>query len=89
MATDIDTILKLDVPVIVTIGERQMSLEDILSMVPGAIIELDKPSDEPLGLMINNKPIGEGLAVKVGENFGIRVTAVGSAEQRVQALGLG
>lgn len=89
MATDVDTILKLSVPVIVTIGDRQMSLEDILSMVPGAIIELDKPSDEPLGIMINNKPIGEGLAVKVGENFGIRVTAVGSAADRVHAMGLG
>ena len=34
-------------------------------------------ADEDLEVMVNNKPIGAGLAVKVGENFGVRVTYVG------------
>ena len=39
-----------------------------------AIIEFEKSSDEPLELMINNKVIGLGETVKVGENFGLRIT---------------
>jgi flagellar motor switch protein FliN/FliY len=86
MATDLSTILKLHVPVIVQIGRRTTNLEAILALGPGAIIELNKPADAELELLINNKPIGTGLAVKVGENFGLRVESIGSAKERVAAL---
>ena len=36
------------------------------------IIEFVKSSSEPLELMINNKVIGQGETVKVGENFIVR-----------------
>jgi flagellar motor switch protein FliN/FliY len=54
---------------------------------PGAIIEFSKSSDEPLDLLINNKVIGAGEAVKVGENFGLRITQVGDIKHVVRALG--
>ncbi len=86
MPTDVQTILKLYVPVIVEIGRRHMSLDNVLGLAPGAIIELPKSADEKLDLLVNNKPIARGTAVKVGENFGIRVEATGSARQRIEAM---
>ncbi|MDM8006206.1 MAG: FliM/FliN family flagellar motor switch protein [Phycisphaerae bacterium] len=79
-------ILPLEVPVIVTLAECTMPLSKILTLSPGSIIEFDKPSDELLDLMINNRPVGRGQAVKVGENFGLRVTVVGSVTSRVDAM---
>ena len=87
MTTEIQTILKLTVPVIVQVGERQLALDNILALGPGAILELDKPSDSELDLLINNKPIGKGEAVKVGENFGIRILSIDSPQNVVRALG--
>ena len=87
MATELQTILKLTVPVIVQVGERYTCLDDILTLGPGAILELGKSSEEDLDLLVNNKSIGRGQAVKVGENFGIRITAIGSTRDRVEALG--
>ena len=87
MPTELNTILRLRVPVVVQIGRRSMPLDDILSLGPGAIIELDKPAEDDLDLMVNNKRIGEGNAVKVGENFGIRITAIDTPAKRVQAMG--
>ena len=87
MPTDVQTILRLAVPVIVEIGRRSMSLENVLALGPGAIIELPKPADDMLELLVNNKPVAQGTAVKVGENFGIRVESVGTARQRIEALG--
>jgi flagellar motor switch protein FliN/FliY len=87
MATDLKTIVKLQVPVIVQVGTLSVPMDDILGLTPGAILELGKPAEEELTLMVNNKPIGTGEAVKVGENFGIRITQIGSAEQRVRAMG--
>ena len=86
MATDVSTILKLRVPVIVQIGSRRMSLDDILALGPGAILELNKSADEQLTLQVNNKPVGVGKAVKVGENFGIRIEKIGSARERIEAM---
>ena len=87
MTTDLNTILRLKVPVIVAIGERQMPLEGILALAPGSIVELTKHAEEPLDLRVNNKRIGDGRAVKVGENFGIRISRIDTPESRVQAMG--
>ncbi|MEX2389955.1 MAG: FliM/FliN family flagellar motor switch protein [Phycisphaeraceae bacterium] len=86
MKPDIQTILKLRVPVIVRIGQRKMSLDDILALGPGAIVELSKSADDELDLLVNNKSTGTGSAVKVGENFGLRLTAIGSPRERIAAL---
>ncbi len=87
MPTDLQTILGLTVPVIVRIGERRVPVDEVLALGPGSILELPKHSDEQLDLLINNKPIGVGAAVKVGENFGIRISHIGSARDRIAAMG--
>ena len=79
--------MRLEVPVIVRLGERGMSLKDVLDLAPGAIIELPKGAEDELDLMINNKQIGTGSAVKVGENFGIRINYLGDIRERIAALG--
>ncbi len=86
MASDLQSILNLEVPIIVEIGSRQMPLEAVLALAPGAIIELTKCMDDELEIKVNNKPIGLGFAVKVGENFGLRITYVGDIEARINAL---
>lgn len=87
MSSKLDRILSLEVPIIVRLGERRMALGDVLAIIPGAIIELPKGADEELDLLVNNKVIGSGTAVKVGENFGLRVSFVGDVKERIRALG--
>lgn len=87
MATDLKSILRLEVPVIVQIATRTMKVGEVAKLTPGAIVELPKLADEDLDVLISNRLIGTGTAVKVGENFGIRITAVGDQRERVEALG--
>lgn len=84
---ELTTILKLSVPVIVQVGERRLAMDSVLALGPGTLIELDKPWDSPLDLLVNNKVIGKGEAVKVGENFGIRILSIESQQDMVKALG--
>jgi flagellar motor switch protein FliN len=84
---ELQRILKLEVPVIVKLAERKLNLSEVMRLGVGAIIEFTKSNDEPLQLLINNKPIGVGEAVKVGENFGLRITQVGDIKQIIQSLG--
>jgi flagellar motor switch protein FliN/FliY len=84
---EVGRILRLSVPVIVKLAERKLLLSEVMRLGTGAIIEFSKSNDEPLELLINNKPIGLGEAVKVGENFGLRLTQIGDIKQIVAALG--
>jgi len=87
MAADVDALKKLEVPVIVVLGRRQLPVKDVVTLVPGAIVELPKNAEEDLELQVNNKVVGLGRAVKVGENFGIRLTFVGDLRNRLEAVG--
>lgn len=82
---NIDQVLKLEVPVGVLLGERLMRVHEVVGLVPGAIIELTKDSETELDLTVNGHPVATGTAVKVGENFGIRLRFIGSAIDRLEA----
>ena len=84
---ELERILRLHVPVIVKLGERKLLLSEVMRLGVGAIIEFFKSSDEPLELLINNKVIGVGETVKVGENFGLRITQIGDVKQIIASLG--
>jgi flagellar motor switch protein FliN/FliY len=86
-ADQLQRILRLEVPVIVKLAERRLMLSEVMRLGTGAIIEFFKSSDEPLELMINNKVIGVGETVKVGENFGLRITQIGDLKQIIQSMG--
>lgn len=83
---DLRRINKIEVPFVVVLGERPIKLRDILTWVPGSIVELSKEADEELEIRINNKTIGNGTAVKVGENFGVQVNYCGDPKQRIEAM---
>lgn len=87
MPTDVKTILNLTVPVIVQVGQQKVVMDDVLTLCPGAILELNKSAEDELDLMINNIKIGKGVAVKVGENFGFSVTKIGSSQDLIAAMG--
>ena len=84
---DVKRILRLEVPVIVKLAERKLTLAEVMRLGVGAIVEFSKSSEEPLELLINNKPIGVGETVKVGENFGLRLTQIGDVRQIIKSLG--
>ena len=87
MPANLGSILKLEVPIIVQIARLPKPVSEVMGMAPGTILELPKAADEELEILVNNKPIGAGRAVKVGENFGIRVSYIGNLTQRIAALG--
>ncbi len=63
-----------------------MSVTEVLRLVPGSIIELHKNADAELDLFVNDRQIGSGTAVKVNENFGIKLTFLGGPTERIAAV---
>lgn len=86
---DIRRILRLSVPLSVTLAKRYMPIETVLQITVGTIIEFNVPFDAELTLSVANSDIGKGQAVKIGENFGLRITQIGTVPDRIDALGGG
>jgi flagellar motor switch/type III secretory pathway protein FliN len=86
-APNVQRILKLKVPVRVLLAQRYMSVGDILKMAPGSIVEFVQDVEDELSLLANNQKIGAGVAVKVNEHFGLRITTIGDVQSRIQSLG--
>lgn len=85
--SNIGRVLSLELPIVVRLGSRQMTVAEVTSWAPGAIIELPKQADAELELLVNNKVVGFGHAVKLGENFGLRLTYLGEPSLREEAAG--
>lgn len=83
---DLQRVLKIEVPLIVRLAAKRMPVSQIMNLNVGSIIEFEKNADEPLDLMTNNTCIGYGTAVKVGENFGVRVTSIIDAKGKLESL---
>ncbi len=80
-------ILRIRVPVIVRLAERRMTVSGVRGLSCGSIIEFNKSIDRPLDLLIRNRLVGRGTAVKVGENFGLRILEIEAKEQRIRSMG--
>jgi flagellar motor switch/type III secretory pathway protein FliN len=80
-------ILRIRVPVIVQLARRSMMIVAIRKLAPGSIIEFSKSVAEFHDLMINNRPIGRGKCVKIGEHFGLQIMEVLDRTQRIRSLG--
>lgn len=83
----LDRILKMKIPVIVKVAEKQMTVADVLKLNLGSIIQFEKDAYQHVELMVNNSTIGLGQPVKIGENFGLRVMQMGEVTETIKLLG--
>src|SRR3990167_4879526 len=83
---NIDFILDIPMKVSIYVGSTKMAIRDLLQLAQGSVIELDKLACEPMEVMVNNKLVAKGEVVVVNEKFGIRLTDVVSAAERVKQL---
>lgn len=69
-----DRILDLNITVHVNLGKITMTLNELLGLMPGHILELEGKVDDPLDLSVNNvKSVAKGEVVTIGENLGLRI----------------
>jgi flagellar motor switch protein FliN len=85
---EVQRLLAIEVPIIVRLSQRRMNVGEVMRLAVGSIIEFHKSSDEELDLLANNQCIGKGFAVKVGENFGVRLSRIEPVKEMIRKLGV-
>jgi flagellar motor switch protein FliM len=83
----VENILRVPLVSTVVLAEKTLRVKDILGLKVGDIIEFAKSVDEALPLRSGGRGVAEGTAVKIGEKFGLQVTAVRDPRETVTALG--
>lgn len=85
-SNNLDFLLDIPMQVSVQLGSARMLIRDLLQLGQGSVVELDKLAGEPMEVLVNNKLVARGEVVVVNEKFGVRLTDVVSAVERVQRL---
>ena len=86
MESNLQSLLGIEVPLIVQIADKVATVAEVTSLQPGVIIEFPKQASQDLTILVNNNTVGSGQAVKVGENFGVRIRSIETPSQRIEAL---
>jgi len=82
-----ELLLDLTLPVAIELGRTHLMINEILNLKRGSIVEFEKLASEPVDILINGKKMAEGEVVVIEKHFGIRITNLAEASDRIKGLG--
>ncbi len=72
----IGMLLDLTLPVSIELGRTSMTVQEILRLGRGSVIQLDRLAGEPIDIYVGERRFAEGEVVVLGEHFGVRITRI-------------
>ena len=73
---DIDLLSDVNLNVTIELGRTRMLIEDVLKLVAGAVIELDKLAGDPVDVFVNGRLVAKGEVLVLNDNFCVRVNEI-------------
>jgi flagellar motor switch protein FliN/FliY len=68
------------------VGRTSLKIKDLMRLTQGSVVELDRLAGEPLDLLVNNTLVAQGEVVLVNERYGVRLTQVIPAAERIKNI---
>jgi flagellar motor switch protein FliN/FliY len=72
-------LLDLSLPVSIELGRTSMTVQEILRLGRGAVIQLERLAGEPIDIYVGDRRFAEGEVVVLGEHFGVRISRIFAA----------
>lgn len=72
----LDSLLDMTLPVTVEFGRATLTIQEVLALGPGSVVQLDRLVGDAVELYVSDRRLAEGEIVIVGDHFGIRITKV-------------
>src|SRR5215470_3949273 len=69
-------LLDLTLPLSIELGRTRMTVQDILRLGRGSVVQLERLAGEPIDLYVADRRFAEGEVVVLGEHFGVRITRI-------------
>jgi flagellar motor switch protein FliN/FliY len=83
----LDLLRHVAMEVTVEIGRTRMTVQELLSLHPGEVVELDRAASAPADLLVNGTLIARGEVVVVDEDFGLRISEIVTDAAELGAVG--
>lgn len=64
----------LTLPVTIELGRSSMTVQEVLQLGRGSVIQLERLAGEPVDIYVGERRFAEGEVVVLGEHFGVRIT---------------
>jgi len=74
--SSLDTLLDVSLPVAIEFGRTHMTVQEVLELGNGSVIQLDRMVGEPIDIFVSDRKLAEGEVVVIGEHFGVRITRI-------------
>ena len=68
---------QIPVTIIVEVGQIKMTMDQLLKLEPGNLLNIDMHPENEIDLTINGQVVGRGELLRIGETLGVRVLEVG------------
>ncbi len=81
-----DVLQNIPVTLSIEVGRAVIKIRDLMRLTQGSVVELDRIAGEPLNLLVNNTVVAQGEVVLVNDRYGIRLTRVIPASERLDNL---
>lgn len=78
----INMLYDVELEVKIELGRTMLSVEDVLRLREGSIVQLDKDAGAPVDIYINNRLVAEGEVLVLNDYFCVRVTNILSNKDR-------
>jgi len=75
-AAGLSMLFDLNMEVSIVLGRTTMTVQEILGLGRGSVIQLDRSVGEPVDVYIGDRRFAEGEVVVLGEQFGVRITRI-------------
>ena len=82
----VDLLLDVELEASLRFGSCEMSLNQVLELGPGDVVELDRHVADPVDLLVGDKIVARGEVVLVNGNFGLRIQEVAEPKQRLESV---
>lgn len=69
-------LLDLTLPVSIELGRTSLTVQEVLRLGRGSVVQLDRLAGEPVDIYVGDRRFAEGEVVVLGEHFGVRVTRI-------------
>ncbi len=79
----LDILLDIELPVTLRFGRKQMTLDDVLRLDTGSIVEFDRGVDEPVEILVNDRVVARGEAVTVRGHYGVRILEIANPPSQI------
>jgi|TARA_B100000780_G_scaffold60420_1_gene38838 flagellar motor switch protein FliN/FliY len=83
---DLDILENIPVVLSAEVGRSSLKIKDLLRLSEGSVVEFDRLAGEAIDVCVNNTIIAKGEVVVVNERYGIRLTQVLEAADRIRKI---